>query len=811
MADITDTNSNISGKPGDAIIENRQDNLPEEPKSTETPRKWRKYLVWLWLLIILPIAFAITIFTLISYGKLGYMPDYKYLENPKTSLASEIISADGQMLGTWYRENRSNALYDDLSSYLVDALIATEDIRFRTHSGIDPRAIGRAISGVASGGTRGGGSTISQQLAKMLFPRERLNFVQLIFRKLREWVIAVKLERSYTKNEIIAMYLNQFDFINQAVGIKSAARVYFSSTPDSLKIHEAAMLVGMAKNPWLFNPVRRPDTTLHRRNVVLSQMMKYEYISRSEFDSLKLLPLGLKFQKVDHSLGQATYFREYLRTLMNYKKPDRKRYRNYKYFKADSIEWENNPIFGWCNRNLKADSTTYDLYTDGLKIYTTLDSRMQLYAEQAVKTHLGGTLQDAIYDELHKLNYPPFDNSLDKEQCDNIMETFKRRSVRYGVHKANGLPKDSIDKRFNTPVSMKVFSWAGDIDTVMTPMDSISYYLHYLRAGFMSMDPHTGHVKAYVGGNNYEHFKYDHVKLAKRQVGSTIKPFLYTIAMQEGYSPCYKVSNIPTTFELPDGTTWTPHTTDRQEYIGRDVTLKWGLAHSSNYISAWLMKQFNPPIFVQLMKKAGVKTRIDPVPSMILGTSDITLYEMVGAYSIFANKGIYTEPIFVTKIEDKHGNVIETFKPRIENVISEETAYLMLNLLMGVVREGSGVRLRYKYEMFNEIGGKTGTTDNHSDGWFMGVTPDLVSGAWVGGEVRSIHFKGLRLGQGANMALPIWAEYMQHVYADSLNLNIKARDFEKPLREYNFKLDCDKIKGNPLENYNSIRNNNSFF
>ncbi|MCF8371305.1 MAG: transglycosylase domain-containing protein [Bacteroidales bacterium] len=774
-------------------------------------KKRRKYLLWFWLAFLFPIVSAILIFTLIAFGKLGFMPSFEELENPTTNLATELISSDGEILGTYFNTNRSKVEYADLAPSLINALIATEDIRFRDHSGIDARAIGRAVSGVASGGTKGGGSTITQQLAKMLFPRDDLNFIELIIRKLREWVIAVKLERSYTKDEIITLYLNKFDFNNLAVGIKTASRVYFKSTPDSLKIQEAAMLVGMAKNPSLFNPLRRPDTTLHRRNVVLAQMLKYGYLEQAEYDSVKLLPLGINYQQVDHKLGQATYFREYLRVTLNHSKPDRNNYWSYNMFKEDSAEWETNPLFGWCNKNMKADSTYYDLYKDGLKVFTTIDSRMQQYAEEAVAGHLGLELQDAIYKELRQHRYPPFSNDLEKEDADRIMEQLKNRCERYRVHKKNGLPKDTIDKRFNTPFPMKVFSWQGDIDTVMTPMDSINYYLHFLQAGFMSMDPHTGFVKAYVGGINYRHFKYDHVKVGKRQVGSTIKPFLYTIAMQEGYSPCDKVLCIPTSFTLADGTTWTPENAGQDEYEGKQVTLKWGLANSNNYISAWLMKQFNPDIFVKIMKKAGVKSYIDPVYSMILGTSDISLYEMVGAYSTFANKGIYTEPIFVTKIEDKHGNVISTFKPRIENVISEETAYLMLNLLMGVVREGSGVRLRYKYQMFNEIGGKTGTTDNHSDGWFMGVTPDLVSGGWVGGEVRSIHFEGLKLGQGANMALPIWALYMEKVYADSLNLGISKEDFEKPSRPYNFNLDCDKAGNNSKNNYDLNNYNNHFF
>lgn len=771
--------------------------INDDAKSkTNTKPKFRKYLWTLWLIFAIPIVAIIILFYLIVEGKLGYMPPFEELENPKSLLASEIISSDGEILGTYFVENRSKVDFEDLSPHLVDALIATEDIRYYKHSGVDARALARAVAFAMIGQSRGGGSTVSQQLAKQLFHDPARNIWERVLQKLNEWVIAVKLEKSYTKDEIIAMYFNKFDFLNHAVGIKTASRVYFNTSPDSLRIEQAALLVGMCKNPSFYNPVRerRKDTTLHRRNVVFSQMMKYGYLSKAEFDSLKVLPLDVTFSKVDHNLGSATYFREFLRTTMNRKEPERKKFRNYSSYKADSTRWANDPLYGWCNKNLKADSTTYNIYRDGLKIYATIDSRMQGYAENAVSKHLGETLQDAIYEELRKNKYPPFSNDVDEEIIDRIMTNLIIQSNRYIRHRGSGLSKDSIMKIFDVPTEMRVFAWGGDIDTVMTPKDSIIYYLHYLRAGFMSMNPHSGHVKAYVGGIDYRHFKYDHVYQGKRQVGSTIKPFLYTIAMQEGYSPCYEVPNIPTTFQMPDNRTWTPHTTDRKEYIGKDVTLKWGLAHSSNYISAWLMKQFSPKPFVNLMKKAGVKSYMDPVPSMILGTSDIKLFEMVGAYSMYANKGIYTEPIFVTRIEDKHGNVISTFKARQEDVINEKTAYLMINLLQGVVRQGSGVRLRYKYQLMNEIGGKTGTTDNHSDGWFMGVTPDLVSGAWVGGEVRSIHFEGLKLGQGANMALPIFAEYMQSVYADSLNLGISTRDFDAPLQGFDFELDCDKAK-----------------
>ena len=558
----------VSDNSSDDIIESNIDSPEKEKRG-----KYKKYIRILWVLFFIPFLSAIILFFFISDGKLVYMPSLEELADPESKLATEVISSDSIVLGTYFRQNRTRVSFDDLSPHLVDALIATEDIRFRTHSGIDARAIARAVVGVFSSGNSGGGSTISQQLAKMLFPRETFsNKLKFVIRKLKEWVIAIKLERNYTKDEIIAMYFNEFDFLNLAVGIKSSARVYFNQTPDSLKIEQAAMLVGMAKNPSFYNPLRRPDTTLHRRNVVLSQMLKYEFIDSLQFDSIKNLPLDINYQKVDHKLGYATYFREYLRVFLNYKKPIKANYRSIKLYIEDSVEWFENPLFGWCNKNLKSDSTHYDLYKDGLKIYTTIDSRMQQYAEEAVEEHLGQYLQNAIGKELKKHRYPPFADGLEKEDVDNIMNTMMRRSERYRVHRVAGLPLDSIKKRFNTPTKMRVFSWAGEIDTILTPLDSIRYYLHFLNTGFMSMNPHNGHIKAWVGGSNYKHFKYDHVKTGKRQVGSTIKPFLYTIAMQEGYSPCYEVPCIPTTFELSDGTTWTPANAARSDYEGKMVT-----------------------------------------------------------------------------------------------------------------------------------------------------------------------------------------------------------------------------------------------
>lgn len=768
-------------------------NEPVEPNSR---RSYKLYLGIFWGLFSSIILFLVILFYSISDGKLGFMPSFEELENPKNNLASEIYSSDRIILGTYFKENRSNISYDKLSPHLVNALIATEDIRFHKHSGIDIRALMRVISGVATGQSKGGGSTITQQLAKMLFPRENFkNKFSIVFRKLREWAIAVKLEKRYTKNEILTMYFNKFDFLNLAVGVKSAAKVYFNVTPDSLKIEQAAMLVGMAKNPSLFNPLRRPDTTLHRRNVVFSQMLKYNYINQVQFDSLKQIPLELEYQKVDHKLGIATYFREYLRMNLNAHEPKSKNYYRYLDFERDSVRWIEDPMYGWCNKNKKTDSTYYNLYRDGLRIYTTLNSKMQRYAEEAVQEHLGKDLQPNFFKEQKGRTKAPFSNDLTKAQIKGIMKTAMRRSSRYHDHRRARLSKDSIETIFNTPTPMKIFTWNGEVDTVLTPMDSMRYYKHFFRAGIMSMEPHTGYVRAYVGGPNYKHFQYNHVSQGKRQVGSTFKPFLYTLAMQEGISPCYKVPNVPTTFVLPNGQEkkeWTPKNSGNTKYDGKMVTLKWGLANSINYISAWLMNRFKPQSVVSIAKRMGITSDIIPVPAICLGVTDISLHEMVGAFNTFPSKGVHVDPVFVTRIEDKYGNVLATFVPDKKEAISEKTAYLMTNLLQNVVYRGTAIRLRLKYGLKNEIAGKTGTTQNQSDGWFMGFVPKLTTGIWVGCEDRAVHFNSIALGQGANMALPIWALYMQKVYADSLSLDYSIEDkFELPFGGLDVNVNCD--------------------
>jgi penicillin-binding protein 1A len=763
----------------------------------------KNYLRLFWTLFALPFVFLIVIFSLIGMEAFGPLPTFEDLENPDNNRASLVYSEDGEMLGKFYDQNRTYIDFRELSPNIVHALLATEDIRFHKHSGIDARGLIRvAVKTILMGKRAGGGSTITQQLAKNLFPRDNLRqstqigrAMHLMVTKFKEWITAVKLERNYTKKEIMVMYLNTVAFGGQSYGIKSAARTYFSTEPDSLKIEQAATLVGMLKAPTRYSPVLHPERCKQRRNIVLGQMNKYDYLSDARFDSLSLLPLNIDYKVRDHNEGPATYFRAYLRKTMIRNKPKREQYITEQSYKEDSTEWANNPLYGWCNKNKKPDGSSYDLFKDGLRIYTTINSELQEKAENAVKKHLGEDLQEKFFEEKEGTRNAPFSKDLTQEQIDKIIERSIKRTRRYYVLNQQGLKMDSIMSVFNKPTDMKVFTWDGKVDTTMSPLDSILYYKHFLRAGLMSMNPKNGHVKAYVGGPNFRYFKFDHVTQGKRQVGSTIKPFMYTLAMQEGYSPCYEVANVPNTFYINDTTTWTPKNSGPSKYDGEMVTLKWGLAHSVNYISAWLIKQFNPQAVIDVMRKMGIESHIDPVPSIFLGTSDISLYEMVGAYSTFANKGVYIEPLFVTRIEDKEGNVITTFKPKQSEAISEQTAYLMLNLLQNVVKEGTAIRLRLTYDMNHEIAGKTGTTQNQSDGWFMGVTPNLVSGVWVGGENRGIHFKGIKLGQGANMALPIWALYMKGAYEDEkLNYPLSKEDeFEAP-EEFNYVLDCEKYE-----------------
>ena len=712
------------------------------------------------------------------------MPPVEDLENPNYKFATEIFSEDGKVLGTYSysKENRVFVGYNDLSPHIINALIATEDVRFAEHSGIDAIALFRAVvkRGILMQKNAGGGSTISQQLSKQLYSPSADNIVERLFQKPIEWVIAVKLERYYTKEEILTMYLNKFDFLNNAVGIKTAAYTYFGCEPKDLKIEEAATLVGMCKNPSLYNPVRYNERSRGRRNVVLDQMRKAGYITVEERDSLQALPLKLSYHRVDHNEGLATYFREYLRGVLNAKKPDKSDYRGWqmqKYYE-DSLDWETNPLFGWCEKNTKKDGSKYNLYTDGLKIYTTIDSRMQKYAEDAVTEHLK-ELQGYFFKEKKGAKKAPYTFRLTQEQVDEILDRAMRLSDRYRIMKRAGASEAEIRKAFDTPEQMSVFSWSGEKDTVMTPMDSIRYYKFFLRAGFMSMDPRTGHVKAYVGGIDYNDFQYDMVNGGRRQIGSTIKPYLYSLAMIEGISPCDEMLHVQQRLTDENGRLWEPRNSNNKR-IGEMVSVQWGLQNSDNWVTAWLMSQLSPYTFVRLLHSFGLKNEMDPVVSICLGTPDVSVGEMVSGYTTFANKGIRVEPLYVTRIEDPYGNTIANFNSQMSEVLTEDASYKMLHMLKNVIDGGTGGRIRARYGIKAPMGGKTGTTQNNSDGWFMGFTPSLVSGVWVGGEDRSIHFDRMSEGQGASMALPIYGLYMQKVYADKTLGYSQEEDFDIP-------------------------------
>lgn len=773
-----------------------------ENKEKQPLKKSTKIIlsVAFWLLFTLGIGALFGIFSMINKGELGYIPPYEEIENPKNKFATQIFSSDAKVIGKFFlaTENRTIVKYDKLPKNLVDALVATEDSRYYKHSGIDFRSLGRVVikSLIMGDEDAGGGSTISQQLAKQLYSKRAMNKWERGFQKLNEWVIAVRLERYYTKEEIIAMYFNKYDFLYNAVGIETAAYVYFGKNLDELTLEECAMFVGMCKNPVMYNPRRDMERMLGRRNVVLHQMLVNGKINKKQYAESKQVPIDLDYHRVDHKSGVAPYFREYVRKTMQAKKPVRNQYNSAQSFLEDSLQWKSNGIYGWLEKNKKPDGSKYQLYTDGLKIYSTIDHRMQTYANRAIEEHLSEDLQPKFFREKSGRWYAPYSSDLGsggrslRREVDKYLHRAMRSTGRYRSLKKQGATADEIEKIFDTPVETRVYSWAGVKDTLLSPMDSIRYMKHFLRSGFLSMEPQTGHVKAYVGGIDYNYFQYDMATQGKRQVGSTIKPFLYTMAMQEGYTPCHQVKNVAHTSFDALGRAWTPQNSGNSRE-GEMVSLKWGLARSNNFISSWLMTQFKPEALAKLIHSFGIVSHIDPVLSMCLGPSDVSLVEMVGGYSTFANRGVYTQPIFVTRIEDSNGNVISNFSPNRNEVIDAKTAYLMMSLLKGVVQEGTGRWIHSKYDLDNEIGGKTGTSQNQSDGWFMGVTPNLVSGVWVGGEERSIHFDGILYGQGAYMALPIWAKYMQQVYADS-TLQYSVDDvFEKP-KNFNINLNCDQ-------------------
>ena len=763
----------------------------------------KAFIHFLWGGLIIVILFSAGAFTAIWNGWIGYMPDIEDLQNPINRYATQVYSSDGKVMGTWNlnKENRIVIPYSKISPNLVHALVATEDERFYEHSGIDFIALSRAVvkRGILGQKSAGGGSTITQQLAKQLYSSTAQSTLERLLQKPIEWVIAVKLERCYTKEEIIALYLNYFDFLHNAVGIKTAANTYFNKEPKDLSIVEAATLVGLCKNPSFFNPVRYPDRCRERRNVVLGQMVKSHYLSSLEYDQLVSEPLTLNFHRTDHKDGTATYFREFLRQYMMAKMPDRADYPswNKRQYVIDSIAWASDPLYGWCNKNFKKDGSPYNVYSDGLKVYTTINSRMQRYAEEAVYQHVALNLQPAFNKENRKKANAPFTDQLTSQQVRDILARSVRQSERYRNMKANGASEEDIREAFRTRTDMTIFTYHGDIDTSMTPLDSIRYYKSFLRSGFMSMDPKTGAVKAYVGGLDYSHFMYDMVTGGRRQVGSTIKPFLYSLAMENGFSPCDLAPNRQQTYMVA-GQPWTPRNTNHSRY-GQMVTLKWGLAQSNNWISAYLMSKLSPQQFVGLLHDYGINNPdIHPSMSLCLGPCEVSVAEMVSAYSAFANHGIRTAPMFVTRIEDNEGNVITSFQPRMNEVISADCANKMLVLLQGVVDGGTAGRLRYKYHFDGQIGAKTGTTNRNSDGWFMGFTPELVSGVWVGGEDRDIHFDNMQLGQGASSALPIWAIFMKKVYADiSLGYNSQSK-FDIP-DEYNPCLKQDNNIGNDID------------
>lgn len=732
--------------------------------SDNAKAQFRRTIKKLWIVYFGFVLLFLLMLVLAGIGAFGYMPDIKELENPRSQLASEIYSADKVLLGTYYHENRTNTRYEEISPNLINALVATEDVRFVKHSGVDPRAMVRMVFGVLTFSPRGGASTITQQLAKNLFPRERRSKPGLVLMKFKEWVLAAKLERRFTKKEILTLYFNTVTFGNNSYGIKIASKTYFGKEPAELSIDESALLIGLLQAPSAYNPKRHPERALGRRNIVLRQMRKAGYISQEELDSLAEKPIDMSnYNLLDHTTGPAPYLREYLRRVLTQ----------------------------WSKNYRKPDGTQYNIYRDGLKIYTTVDSRMQRYAEEAVTEHLKGYLQPEFFKHWKgRKNAPYF--RLKDDEIESLMKQAMRRSDRYRNMKAAGNTDREISEAFNTPVDMSVFSWNGDIDTLMSPMDSIRYYKFFLRTGMVALDPHTGHVKAYVGGIDYRHFQYDHVVDSRRQVGSTFKPFVYAIAMQEGESPCAEYPNTPITIELANGQTWTPRNSgDHKD--GQMVNLKEALAHSINRVSARLIDRYTAAAVVQLVKNLGIESDIPAVPSISLGSADLSVMEMTAAYAAFANRGVYAKPILITRIEDRHGTVLQTFTSETRDAMSEKTAFLMIELMKGVVQYGTSARIRGRYGLNYPIAGKTGTTDNNSDGWFIGITPSLAAGVWVGAEDRSAHFRSTALGQGANMALPIWALFMQRVYRDS-KLDVSKEDFPRPEGQIDVNFNCEEYR-----------------
>ena len=774
------------------LLRNKIHKMQTRPIDQDIKRaaRTKKMIRALWTINFCGVALVMLLGVMIYHGYIGYVPPVEGLLNPEDRFASRLFTSDGVEMGRFYqsRNNRVYADYSEISPNVINALIATEDERFMQHSGIDIMALSRVLfkTILLRQKNAGGGSTITQQLAKQLYSPESDGLMDRFIQKPVEWAIAVKLERYYTKEEIIKMYLNQFDFLNNAVGIKTAAHVYFNTTPDSLKIEQAAMLVGMAKNPSLYNPVRadRKDAAVGRRNVVLQQMLKADLITEAECDSLCALPLDVKFTKVDHKGGIAPYFREAVRLMMQAKEPRRGDYPDWdqQRFVDDSIQWATNPLYGWVEKNPKPDGTKYNIYTDGLRIYTSIDSRMQKYAEEAVIDHLKNTLQPQ-FDREKGSRGPYTTNSAELGQLTprKLIDRAIRQSERYRVLKNAGMSDAEIMEEFDKPVDMTVFSYdGGQVQKTMSPRDSVVYQKMFLRAGFMSMDPLTGQVKAYVGGPNFHFFQYDMAGVGRRQIGSTVKPFLYTYAFEEGFTPCDMFLNAQPSITLPTGEVWAPRNTGHAR-IGEMVDLYWALTNSNNWISARLMSELSPSTLARTMHTFGITNHLDPVVSLCLGPCDVSVREMVTAYTAFSNKGLRVDPIYVTKITDNNGNVISEFTPQYTEVMSQEAYFKMVNILQNVINSGTGSRLRRApYNITAVMGGKTGTTNYNADGWFMGFTPNLVSGVWVGGDERYIHFNRMAQGQGAAMALPIYGLYMKKVYADKSLPYSQTLQFPEP-------------------------------
>lgn len=733
----------------------------------------------LWILFGVGVVLVVLLFVLIAKGYIGYMPPISDLQNPIDKYASQLITEDNVVLGSYALKgnNRVFISYDELNPKLVEALIATEDRRFVEHSGIDLRGVFRAVfkTMILGNKSSGGGSTITQQLAKQLYSPKAENFLERLMQKPIEWVIAVELEREYTKEEIVTLYLNQFDFLYQAVGIESAAKTYFSTTPRKLKVEEAALLVGMAKNPSYYNPKRYPDNAKQRRNVVLQLMANEGYLTQTESDSLKNLPINLNFNRQSHKNGGAPYYREFIRNMMMAKKPHRADFASWQeddYLRAVQ-QWENSPIYGWCNKNKKANGEHYNIYTDGLRIYTGINAEMQKMAEEAMIEHIATYLQVQFDREKAGRKTAPFSSSISLEERTSILDKARHLSDRYRTMKYSGISESEILASFDEPTSMTVFSYGRENgkpviqyrDTIMTPNDSIRYYKGFLRSGFMAMDNWTGEVRAYVGGLDFSTFQYDMVTQGRRQVGSVMKPYLYSMAMNEGFTPCDEMMHVQPHIRLDNGSIWSPKNAGASR-VGDMVSIAWGLQNSSNWVTAWLMNQMSPYTFVELLRSFGITGYLDPVPSICLGASEISVAEMASGFTTFANAGIRTSPLWVTRIEDQYGNVVSEFVAQTNEVLPDEATYKTLYMLRGVMNGGTGSRVRFRYGVQADMGGKTGTSQNQSDGWFMCFTPRISTACWVGGEDRSIHFDGLRMGQGANTALPITALFFKKIYGN---------------------------------------------